>query len=411
MKVLIVNLSDIYEGDRRREDYGDLQELASSIKSKGLIQPIAVGLPNGYITTDKPYVLIAGGRRFRACAMAGLDKVPVRIYERPLNDLELRSIELEENLVRKNLSWKEQLNLENEIHDLQVAIHGPKTSTSPDAPGHSMRDTAKMLDRTPASICQDMKLFKAMNDFPDLEWDKCKNKSEAVKLLNKVVNMVDTKVRSDEAKDQVDKLGGFKKHLMDAYVVGDCFQYMEKLQPGLFDLVEIDPPYGIDLEKQKKGYDYEDYNEVEAIQYKAFLDKLLPLAYKLMAPNSWLVFWFAPEPWFETVYQAIRDAGFQCHRMCGEWTKPNGQTNAPLTRLGNSYEMFFYASKGSPVLNKPGRGNLFNFSPVPPDRKYHPTERPIELMREVLTTFAKPNAKVLVPFAGSGVTLIAAGAE
>ena len=38
----------------------------------------------------------------------------------------------------------------------------------------------------------------------------------------------------------------------------------------------------------------------------------------------------------------------------------------------------------------------------------HPTERPIELIQEILATFGVPGSRVLVPFLGSGNTLLAA---
>jgi DNA modification methylase len=80
----------------------------------------------------------------------------------------------------------------------------------------------------------------------------------------------------------------------------------------------------------------------------------------------------------------------------------------PSIRLANSYEMFFYCWKGQPALNKAGRSNDFHFSPVPPSQKTHPTERPIELMRELYETFAFAGSRVLIPFLGSGNGLIAA---
>jgi len=80
----------------------------------------------------------------------------------------------------------------------------------------------------------------------------------------------------------------------------------------------------------------------------------------------------------------------------------------PTTRLANSYEMFFYAWKGQPALNKAGRGNDFHFPPVPSQQKVHPTERPIELMEEIYATFAFTGSRVLIPFLGSGNGLLAA---
>jgi site-specific DNA-methyltransferase (adenine-specific) len=111
------------------------------------------------------------------------------------------------------------------------------------------------------------------------------------------------------------------------------------------------------------------------------------------------------------MYQWIKGAGFGVTRLCGIWTKGTpGQSMNPSIRLANSYEMFFYAWKGSPALNKAGHGNDFNFPPVPAQQKVHPTERPIELMKDLYETFAFPGSRVLIPFLGSGNGLLAANA-
>jgi site-specific DNA-methyltransferase (adenine-specific) len=127
-----------------------------------------------------------------------------------------------------------------------------------------------------------------------------------------------------------------------------------------------------------------------------------------MADHSWLVCWFGPEPWFNVVYELLLAAGFNVTRMCGIWTKPTGQTNQPAIYLANSYEMFFYARKGKAALARQGRINTFDTSPVSSKFKTHPTERPVELMQDILTTFAWEGSRVMVPFLGSGNTLIAA---
>ena len=64
--------------------------------------------------------------------------------------------------------------------------------------------------------------------------------------------------------------------------------------------------------------------------------------------------------------------------------------------------------KGGGRIVKQGRSNVFEFRPVNPDSKIHPTERPIEMMQELLTVFCEPEANILVPFLGSGNTLFAA---
>ena len=76
--------------------------------------------------------------------------------------------------------------------------------------------------------------------------------------------------------------------------------------------------------------------------------------------------------------------------------------------LANSCETFFYAWKGRPAINKAGRSNEFDYPPVPPQQKTHPTERPVALMKDIYETFAFPGSRLLIPFLGSGSGLIAA---
>jgi ParB family chromosome partitioning protein len=74
----------------------DLNELASSIKEKGIITPILVS------KTETGYQLIAGERRWRAAQKAGLERVPVVVRETtPVESLELALIE---NIHRKDLN-------------------------------------------------------------------------------------------------------------------------------------------------------------------------------------------------------------------------------------------------------------------------------------------------------------------
>jgi DNA modification methylase len=424
MNVAIIPITTITVGKRFRENYGDVEQLAESIRSKGLITPLAV---SSYLNGEgtRVFNLLAGGRRYQACKLAGLTELPVRIYDRELTELELRSIELEENIQRKDLEWIEQVNLQREIHRLQIEIHGQKLSTSPDATGWSMRDTAKLLNKSIGGISMDVKLADAVEQMPDLEWDQCKSKHDAMKLLARaeetiiraeLARRVMTLNNSSSAEGMsVNGLDSRRKKLIDSYFVNDFLEGIKKLDDGLFNLVEIDPPYGIELGKMKKkdgisryAYSVEGYNEADADGYVDFLHEVLTACYRVMADHSWLLLWFAPEPWFEKVYGALLDCGFTTSRMCGLWIKPTSQTMNPNFRLANAYEMFFYACKGQPTLAKPGASNVFSYSQVAAQLKVHPTERPLGLMEELLGTFGYPSSRVLVPFAGSGVSLLAA---
>jgi len=73
-----------------------LQELAASIRTLGLIQPITVRR-----ITDSRYQIISGERRYKACRLAGMSTVPA--YIRDANDQGMLEMAIVENVQRENL--------------------------------------------------------------------------------------------------------------------------------------------------------------------------------------------------------------------------------------------------------------------------------------------------------------------
>jgi ParB family transcriptional regulator, chromosome partitioning protein len=99
-KVAIKDLIANKEQPRTSFDEAALEELASSIKTKGILQPLLVR------TKGKKYEIIAGERRFRAAQMVGLEEVPVIVRE--FSDQETLEIALIENLQREDLNPLEE---------------------------------------------------------------------------------------------------------------------------------------------------------------------------------------------------------------------------------------------------------------------------------------------------------------
>lgn len=73
-----------------------LQELAESIRTLGLVQPITVRR-----RSSQKYQIISGERRFRACSMIGMDMIPA--YIREANDQGMLEMAIVENIQRENL--------------------------------------------------------------------------------------------------------------------------------------------------------------------------------------------------------------------------------------------------------------------------------------------------------------------
>ena len=128
-----------------------LEELAENIREHGLLQPILVK------DTGRFYQIIAGERRFRACQLLGMERVPVRVVE-PRDDQDELRIALAENLQRKNLDALE------EARAFSTLIHRF---------GLSYRDLAKLSGRSLAHVHGRLQL---------LEYDDVRAAVEARKI-------------------------------------------------------------------------------------------------------------------------------------------------------------------------------------------------------------------------------------
>lgn len=95
-----ININDIVPNPnqpRKHFDETALNELASSIKVHGIIQPIVLNEAE-----DGKYMIIAGERRWRAAKIAGLETVPA--YVRRFTEKQVKEISIIENLQREDLN-------------------------------------------------------------------------------------------------------------------------------------------------------------------------------------------------------------------------------------------------------------------------------------------------------------------
>ena len=95
-----IGVENIVVKSNPRTDFGDIDELAASIKEKGVIEPVVVK------ETDGKYELVSGERRVRAAKAAGLKEVPATVYKGDDNDVE--EVKLIENIQRKDLNPVEE---------------------------------------------------------------------------------------------------------------------------------------------------------------------------------------------------------------------------------------------------------------------------------------------------------------
>jgi len=409
-KLKNVNLDEIELGDRYREEY-DVEDLLESIPEVGILQPISVLDLGG-----SKYRLVTGGRRYTACAELSTGTIPALIYT-DLSELSIREIEFLENYQRKDLTWQETNKQTAGLHKLMMEMHPNDWS---------QRKTAQILDRAVGGINRVLQLATMIENFPYLA--TLPTEDQAVRGARKLMEgaLAKSMAKEHEAKATLspaeadegweeDAFIATSRHAANHFRIGDCIVSMKEmsdsdLRPPIA-LVEVDPPYGIDLKEQKKGdtdHALDKYNEIERADYQQFTLAVCEAIYDCTPDNTRIIYWFGIE-YYSVVKAALEETGFSVDPIPCIWTKAAGQTNSPDLYLARTWEPFFVATKGkgTPIVKR-GRSNVFNFPTVSAQRKYHPTQRPIELMEEILDTFAFPGAIVMVPFLGSGVTLRAA---
>ena len=134
------------EHRQRQEKIVNDEDFKTSIKIIGMIEPIVVNHKDGNFT------LMAGGRRLKAALELGLTSVPIR----PFNELsveEAEVVELEENIKRKDLSWRDQVRAIGRIHLLYKKQHA----------GWSIEKTAGAISMHHSYVRKILHIFDALD--------------------------------------------------------------------------------------------------------------------------------------------------------------------------------------------------------------------------------------------------------
>jgi len=409
-----ISPGDVEVAERFRKTWLNDYTLVDSIKMHGLIQPIAVMQQSG--PDKKPYLLLAGQRRLNAFQIAFPNQpITAHIYTNEMTELEKRMIELAENGDRKQLEYHEEIALKKLIHEECLKLYGQRTGGAHkdgEAGGWSYERTAALFGESKSNVHHDIVLAEALEAVPQLKGFK--DKGKAWRALEHMKRQAKDQVALNEVtkKDSTVTLSDARRHLIDAYQVGDFFELVKTVSNDSIDLIEVDPPYGINIAGLAKGgsFSYDgNYEEVESDKYCEWLSNVVTLLVPKLSPSGWLLLWTSFNQ-IEASRLALVKAGLIYSKVPALWIKGTvGQATIPKYELASNYEHFWYARKSaSAEIRKQGRQNIFVFNPIFPKNRTHPVDRPIALMEEVLSTFKGPNSIVYVPFAGSGSTILAA---
>ena len=381
---------------RFRDDFGDIEDLAASIKKHGQLVPII--LEKG---TNR---LIAGERRTLALQFLGITDVDV-VYQEDLSEIEIREIELAENLARKDMSWQEQVTGYAEIVRLKQELYGIKKagmkSRFGDDSGISQDEIAKSLGVSKAQLSQDLSLAEGLKLMPSLRNEAHKT-TAFKKYRRKIAATVSKELLKREWKDS-ERL---------TIKQGDARVHIKEVLSGSTDLILFDPPYGIELEKsaaQSRTGSTADYELSDTLEYsQALCHELFQEFNRVMKPQSCL-FCFFPIQYYQWFFHELAEVftkeGVRDIPLI--WNKGSGGQPYSGYGFSTAYESMLYVRKGTPMLYL-DLPDVFSYSRVASQKRIHIAERPLELYKDLILASTTIGATVLDPTFGSGASLEAA---
>jgi ParB family chromosome partitioning protein len=131
---------------RRSFDEAELQDLASSIRQHGIVQPVVVRT-----TANERYEIIAGERRWRAAQLAGFIDIPVIV--RDVDDRTALEIAIVENVQRSDLNPLE----EALGYDQLIAEHG-----------YTQNDLGEIIGKSRSHVANSLRLLKLPEPVRDM---------------------------------------------------------------------------------------------------------------------------------------------------------------------------------------------------------------------------------------------------
>jgi ParB family chromosome partitioning protein len=138
MTVPIVELVESSTNPRKVFDQSFLEELAESIRNKGILSPLLVRPVNNHLE------IVAGAQRFRAAKLAGLEVAPIRL--KAMTDLEAQETQQIENVQRKD------------VHPFEEA-QGYRTLLGFEGANYTIEKLAARIGKRPQDVAERLKLL------------------------------------------------------------------------------------------------------------------------------------------------------------------------------------------------------------------------------------------------------------
>lgn len=442
---------------QRQENIADVEDLKQSINAIGIINPIVVRhLPND--TGGTTVNLVAGERRLTAALSLGLAYVPVRFFDQ-LTAEEAEVIELEENIKRKELHWRDQVRAIGRIHSLyKKQTSGWKIEQTAESISLTQQHLRKILhvyealdggritkaegieqayntlhrfsERKAESIVGDI-IVKGAELFGTIA-SPSPNTAPATFTTVNAISISNEDMDADRNIETADLLGTKDEIIVttlvpsapsppptiirpvDPILCTNFSEWVKTYNGPKFTFIHCDFPYGNyrggDSQGSLGALDTDDFYDNNESVYWSLLDTLTGNLDKIMSYSAHLLFWFNMNFYTETVSR-LRKTGLMVHDHPLIWHKtggPGGLGVVPGTAVTyprRTYDTALLAVRGGRPLAKPG---MNSYAAPTAGNKIHPSQKPEPMLRFFFQMLVDETTTMLDPTCGSGAALRAA---
>ena len=206
-------------------------------------------------------------------------------------------------------------------------------------------------------------------------------------------------------------------NLEEIYKNQSCFEFLPTIPSKSVNLILIDPPYeisrttnfqsgeetGTDTDRFRISMDFGDWD-------KNFfgLEKVFKEAQRILVDGGTMICFY--DLWkIETIKQYYENNKFKQIRFL-EWIKTNPvPINSKINYLTNAREVAVLGIKKSkPTFNSSYDKGIYEYPICHEKGRFHPTQKPLELMEALILKHSNEGDTVLDCFAGSGTTGVSA---
>lgn len=396
MQTMLIPVDQVHIGSRQRtEDQATekhILDLARDIQENGLIHAPLIDANNELVAG---FCRLSAVKRIAVEYFYGGTKVapgfiPVTVTHMT-DQRDIFRVELHENLRRKNLTPVDEAKAVAKLHQFFASQDKNWTREDTGRELDSLRGDVPRERAAQSNEVSDALLLAGFDTDEDVL--RAPTRKAAVAVAKKKLEQNLMATLGEYMGDEISLSSDYE------VIQGDCREVMLTLPEGEYAGIVCDPPYGIEADTfgeqaMKTGHQYADSKE---LAYD-IVSSVFTHGQRICGAEAHL-YLFCDLRYFEDFRRMGDSQGWRVFNTPLIWHKPN-IGHAPWPGFfGRRYECILFACRGARALQK-SRSDVFEFAAD--TNKMHAAQKPVALLKELLSLSFFPGEKVLDVCAGSG---------